>query len=161
MQYSWGLYWLPSAGPHSQRSALYTTNKYFAKKTSLKSGTKPIHRGYPWYFRSRTLFANTEYVYNTVRNEIRRIDNFVAKEIRRKGKKYKLNSRIHASRHYHKGNRDQLGFLYELFYFQMLIWWCRVAFVSRRRATPRRLRLLLLLLILIISYPNQYLLLID
>lgn len=55
-------------------------------------------------------------VYNTVRNEIRRIDNFV-KEIRRKGKKYKLNSRIHASRHYHKGNRDQAGFLYELFYF--------------------------------------------
>lgn len=56
-------------------------------------------------------------VYNTVRNEIRRIDNFEEKEIRRKGKKYKLNSRIHASRHYHKGNRDQAGFLYELFYF--------------------------------------------
>lgn len=56
-------------------------------------------------------------VYNTVRNEIRRIDNFGEKEIRRKGKKYKLNSRIHASRHYHKGNRDQAGFLYELFYF--------------------------------------------
>lgn len=79
-------------------------------------------------------------VYNTVRNEIRRIDNFEEKEIRRKGKKYKLNSRIHASRHYHKGNRDQAGFLYELFYFpstsksprqsfanlQMLIWWCGV-----------------------------------
>lgn len=85
-------------------------------------------------------------IYNTVRNEIRRIDNF-EREIRRKGKKYKLNSQIHASRHYHKGNRDQAGFLYELFYFpstskspressanlQMLIWWCHVACDKSRR----------------------------
>lgn len=36
--------------------------------------------------RTRTLFANIESEYNTVRNEIRRIDNFVAKEIRRREK---------------------------------------------------------------------------
>lgn len=82
-------------------------------------------------------------VYNTVRNEIRRIDNFGERN-NAKGKKYKLNSRIHASGHYHKGNRDQVGFLYELFYFpstskspresfanlQMLIWWCRLTRVG-------------------------------
>lgn len=54
-------------------------------------------------------------IHNTVRNEIRKIISYWINKA--KGKKYKLNSRIHASRHYHKGNRDQPGFLYELFYF--------------------------------------------